>query len=97
MPSPVALLKGSLRLATSCSVRKSERSKFRHNVEDTVSLRAGQSMVDGFTAGIEQFAVAMIGLGKLGIAKAAVTEIAKAATVGAVAFDPHEERLSDLI
>lgn len=93
-----------------------DRSPFRASVEDTVDLRRDQSMIDGFSAGIGQFAVGMIGLGKFGRAaqmlpwfgkgltladagkKAKVAlETAKAATVGAVAFDPMEERLSNLI
>ncbi|PSJ59238.1 hypothetical protein [Pseudaminobacter soli (ex Li et al. 2025)] len=93
-----------------------DRSEFRKSVEDTVDLRRQQSIVDGFSAGIGQFAVGMIGLGKarwiakglpwvgrgLGAIEATrkgrvALESAKAATVGAVAFDPHEERLSNLI
>lgn len=87
-----------------------DRSEFRANVEDTVSLRKEQSMVDGFSAGIGQFAAAMIGLGKVrrglalipggkGIASATgqVAQSAQAALAGAIAFDPHEERLSNLV
>lgn len=93
-----------------------DRSEFRKSVEDTVDLRRQQSIVDGFSAGIGQFAVGMIGLGKaawvtkglpwvgrgLGAIEASrkgriALETGKAATVGAVAFDPHEERLSNLI
>lgn len=93
---------------------QAERSALRKNVEKTVERRKEQSLVDGFAAGIGQFAVGMIGLGKasrvaqslpwfgkgLGAMVAAApktAEAVKAATVGAVAFDPHEERLSNLI
>lgn len=93
-----------------------DRSEFRANVEDTVDSRKAQSIVDGFSAGIGQFAIGMIGLGKARWATKALPwvgagltalsgskvgvaslEAAKAATVGAIAFDPHEERLSNLI
>lgn len=77
-------------------------------------------IVDGLALGIGQFAVAMIGAGKLiAIGKAApiiggaletagaaitatrtgrfAAEAAKLGAVSAVAFDPHEERLSNLL
>jgi len=93
-----------------------DRSEFRANVEDTVELRKQQSMVDGFSSGIAQFAIGMIGLSKaryltkavpwvasgLGVMEGtrkgvAALQTAKAATAGAIAFDPHEERLSNII
>lgn len=53
---------------------------------------------------VSQFVVGMIGLGKItkpiqavGRGAKIVKESAKAATVGAVAFDPHGKRFSDLI
>jgi len=91
-----------------------QRTAFRQSVEQTVDLRRQQSLVDGFSAGVGQFATGMLGLGKfttlarglpwfgkgLGafVSSAPKTvEAGKAALVGAVAFDPHEERLSNLI
>lgn len=91
-----------------------DRSAFRTNVEKTVDLRRDQSLLDGFSSGIGQFATGMVGLGKVTkVAKALpwfgkglgmivdaapkTAEAVKAATVGAMAFDPHEERLSNLV
>lgn len=93
---------------------REDRSEFRKSVEDTVRLRTEQSMLDGLSAGVGQFAGAMIGLGKVSaVAKALpwfgkgfgaivsaapkTAEVGKAALAGATAFDPHEERLSNLI
>ncbi len=75
---------------------KKDRTAFRNSVEDTVAMRSEQSMVDGFAAGISQFAVGMIGLGKL-VKGGALISSGKAAVVGAVSFDPYESRLSNLI
>lgn len=47
---------------------RDQMSEFRRNVYDTVDLRSQQSMIDGFAAGIAQFATSMIGLGKLKVA-----------------------------
>lgn len=83
-----------------------ELSDFRKNTEDLVDKRKAESMVDGFAAGISQFAVGMIGLGKIkllsqlgatGKAAKVGVEAGKAAAVGAISFDPMEERLSNLI
>jgi hypothetical protein len=91
-----------------------DRSSFRRSVEETVKLRSEQSMLDGFSAGVAQFAGAMVGLGKVStVAKALpwfgkgfgaatafapkTAEVGKAALAGTTAFDPHEERLSNLI
>lgn len=91
-----------------------DRSAFRAAVEEDVEAKKAEGLVNGFSAGIGQFAGAMYGLGKVGaLAKAlpwvgrgaaavmeaskVVTETAKAATAGAIAFDPHEERLSNLV
>lgn len=87
-----------------------KQSEFRQSVEKTVALRSQQSIVDGFAAGIGQFAIGMIGLGKvewagdavmaipkLGKAAQWVYEAGKAASVGAIAFDPYQERLSNMI
>ncbi|MBX9464883.1 MAG: hypothetical protein KL840_18300 [Aquamicrobium sp.] len=93
-----------------------DRSQFRANVEDTVERRQQESIFDGFSAEVAQFATAMIGLGKLRTAAAALpwvgaglatlgsskkgvvaVEMGQAALAGAIAFDPHEERLSNVI
>jgi len=97
-------------------VPKDQQSQFRQNVYDTVAQRSQESMIDGFAAGISQFATSMIGLGKLkGVAEllpwvgkgitaleatkkgAAAVNITQAAVAGATAFDPHDERLSNMI
>jgi hypothetical protein len=91
-----------------------DRSAFRAGIEEDVEAKKAEGLVNGFSAGVGQFAGAMYGLGKVGaLAKAlpwvgrgvttvveaskVVTETAKAATAGAIAFDPHEERLSNLV
>jgi hypothetical protein len=93
---------------------KDQQSGFRQNVEHTVEEHSKQSLIDGFAAGVGQFATAMIGLGKFStLAKGLpwvgaglkagveyapkIAEAGKAALAGAVAFDPHQERLSNLI
>ena len=93
---------------------KDQQSGFRQNVEKTVAERSQQSLIDGFSAGVGQFGVAMIGLGKFSSAAKAlpwfgkgleaaveyapkIAESGKAALAGAMAFDPHQERLSNLI
>ena len=95
-----------------------QKSAFRQSVEQLDGdLKAQHPIINGLASGIGQFAVAMIGLGKVaGVAKAvipgveagaaaveglkggkAALETGKAATAGAIAFDPHAERLSNLI
>jgi hypothetical protein len=96
---------------------REQQSPFRQSVEDDVDrLRAEHPLLNGLSAGIGQFTVAMMGLGKLGmVAKAlpyvgegvaavegikggsTALEAGKAALAGAIAFDPHEARLSNLI
>lgn len=84
--------------ATKSQVRKD----FEQGIKTTKSLNTTANI----TLGISQFVTGMVGLGKItkpikaitaGRKVAAAREITKAATVGAVAFDPHEERLSNLI
>lgn len=90
----------------------------KSNLRTTIEARDKQldesSMLSGFSSGVGQFALAMVGLGK--VSKVAQTlpwfgkgltaareafpvavGTAKAALAGAIAFDPHEERLSNLI
>lgn len=61
------------------------------------------SVTGQFAASTAQLAVGLLGLSKLsapvqaGRAVAGAVEIGKAAAVGAVAFDPSEKRLSDLV
>lgn len=87
-----------------------QRSAFRSTIEARDTELDKASLISGFSSGIGQFAIAMVGLGKAQqVAKALpwfgkglaalpkTVESAKAALAGAVAFDPHEERLSNLI
>lgn len=67
-------------------------------------LNKPESVTGQFAATISQFAVGMVGIGKITAGYSAATkagrfalEAGKAATVGAVAFDPHGPRLADLI
>ncbi|MCS4240919.1 hypothetical protein M2418_000421 [Rhizobium sp. BIGb0125] len=98
-----------------------QQSAFRQSVEKLdADMKEASPIVGGLSSGIGQFAVAMIGIGKLGkiaqaipkvgealsAGKAAVESVrggavalesGKAALAGAIAFDPHEARLSNLI
>ncbi|MFT3671294.1 hypothetical protein [Aestuariivirga sp.] len=83
-----------------------ERSDFRKTVERQDRQLGNQSAVNSITSDISQFATGMIGAGKLvkplkigqmGKKAQTVAEITKAAGVGSVVFDPHEERLSNLL
>lgn len=73
-------------------------------------LKAPESVTGKLATSVSQFITGMVGLGKIakpleaagGLAKAGraakiATESAKAATVGAVAFDPHGPRFADLV
>lgn len=88
-----------------------DKSTFRRNVEGLGEDLAAESQINAAIIPISQFATGMIGIGKVtaglkavGLGRTALTtggkvaaETAKAAAVGAVAFDPHEERLSNVI
>lgn len=81
-----------------------EKSALRKNIEASNKRLSEASGWNSFTMGVSQFAVGILGAGKvLGPLKLAGrigktgAEIAKGALAGAVAFDPHEERFSDLI
>lgn len=91
-------------------VPREQRSPFRAAIEDRNAQLKRESMANAFVSGVAQFGVGLLGVGKvtsvLGIASKVAKggkvakgalEIGKAATVGAVAMDPHEERLSNLI
>lgn len=86
-----------------------EKSDFRKNVEGRVDQLSKDSTLDSLTAGVSQFAVAMVGLGKLTKAAEVIpwfgkavalapktTSSVQAAIAGAVAFDPQAENLANL-
>lgn len=91
-------------------VPREQKSPMRSAMEDRNKQLKSESMVNAFASGVSQFATGLLGAGKvtkvLGVAgkvagmgrgaKAAL-EVGKAAAVGAVAMDPHEERLSNLV
>lgn len=91
-----------------------DQSRLRRAIEQDVQAKTEDSIINGFSAGIGQFAGAMLGIGKAqAVAKnlpwvgakvgaalgwsRGLTETLNAATAGAIAFDPHEERLSNLV
>ena len=95
-----------------------DQSGFRRDIEQLdADMKQASPIIGGLSSGIGQFAVAMVGLGKVaGVAKmvvpgakagvaavegikggAAALESGKAALAGAIAFDPHEERFSNLV
>jgi hypothetical protein len=92
---------------------EADKSQLRRSIEATGKSLAEESAVNAAIIPISQFVTGIIGAGKIvkaaqaigwgfKIAKGArgaraVAESAKGAAVGAVAFDPHDERLSNLI
>lgn len=81
-----------------------EKSTLRKNIEANNKALSEASGVNTFVMGVSQFAVGIIGAGKVlgplklaGRIGAAGAEVAKGALAGAVVFDPHEARFSDLI
>lgn len=98
-----------------------EQSAFRRSVEQLdADMKEASPILGGLSSGIGQFAVAMIGIGKLGKVAQAIPKVGealtagktavegvkggavalesgKAALAGAIAFDPHEARLSNLL
>ncbi len=76
------------------------KSETRQAIENRTATLARQSPVNALSQGISQFGVGFIGLGKvLKPLKFAgkLYDAARGAAVGAVAFDPHEARLSNLV
>lgn len=81
-----------------------EKSAVRKNIEANNKRLSEASGWNTFTMGVSQFAVGILGAGKvlgplklasrIGRVGAALTE---GAVAGAVAFDPYEERFSDLV
>jgi hypothetical protein len=87
---------------------EADKSELRKAIErDTAGYAKKAGLLGGFAEGIGQFAIGMIGVGKIAetlkvgtvIAEAApkVASTLKAAIAGAVAFDPHGDRMSNLI
>jgi hypothetical protein len=81
-----------------------EKSTLRKNIEANNKALSEASGVNTFAMGVSQFAVGILGAGKviapLKLAArigATGTAVVQGALAGAVAFDPHEERFSDLI
>ncbi|UXT57992.1 hypothetical protein FY134_10170 [Agrobacterium fabrum] len=98
-----------------------EQSSVRRGIElQNDQLKEEAPIINGLSSGIGQFAVAMIGIGKLGKVAQAIPKVGealtagktavegvkggavalesgKAALAGAIAFDPHEARLSNLL
>ncbi|EGL65599.1 hypothetical protein AGRO_1619 [Agrobacterium sp. ATCC 31749] len=98
-----------------------EQSAFRRSVEQLdADMKEASPILGGLSSGVGQFAVAMIGIGKLGKVAQALPKVGealtagktavegvkggavalesgKAALAGAIAFDPHEARLSNLL
>ncbi|WP_406872881.1 hypothetical protein WHT83_02575 [Aminobacter sp. P9b] len=85
---------------------EADKSGIRKSIEGMTKDLNNESPINAITSSINQFAVGLIGAGKVlapvkllqGGAKAkAGFEIARGALAGGVVIDPHEERLSDLI
>ena len=80
-----------------------DKSDFRQSIESQDRALDAESMGYSLTSGVSQIATGLIGAGKvLGPIKLlkkgrAAFEVARGMVAGAVAVDPHEERLSDLI
>lgn len=87
-----------------------EKSDLRRGIEQIGTDLAAESPFNAMATGISQFATGLLGAGKLmapiravqklkmaGKTGRAAYEVGRGAMVGAVAIDPHEERLSNLI
>jgi len=83
---------------------ESDKSTLRKNIEANNKRLAEASGWNTFAMGVSQFAVGILGAGKVTKALGAgkwIGSVGKSvldgALAGAVAFDPHEERFSDLV
>lgn len=86
---------------------EADKSETRREIEAHDRALSRRSAGYGLASGISQFAVGLVGAGKImapikGVQKAgkagkAAFEVGRGALAGAVVIDPHEERLSDLI
>lgn len=83
-----------------------EKSDLRRGIEHRQEELNDESMVNAVASGISQFAVGMLGAGKImaplkiaqkGLKAKAAFEVTRGAAAGAVVIDPHEERLSNLV
>ena len=87
-----------------------EKSDLRRGIEQRGRELAAESPFNAMATGISQFATGLLGAGKLmapikavqklkaaGSTGRTAYEVGRGAMVGAVAIDPHEERLSNLI
>lgn len=78
-----------------------DKSAARNAIETSQAKREAQpgamGTINGLSRNIAQFTTGMVGLGKVFKGGGYIGSAIKAATTGAVAFDPHEERLSNLI
>lgn len=83
-----------------------EKSDLRLGIENRQQELNDESAVNAVASGITQFAVGMLGAGKLmaplkiaqkGLKAKAAFEVTRGAVAGAVVIDPHEERLSNLV
>lgn len=86
------------------SIQDIEPLNYSESLADTGLIERPTSTVGGLAEGLTQFAVGWLGVGKLTrwvkpVKKGAVVAAAagKGAAVDAFAFDPHEERLSNLV
>jgi hypothetical protein len=93
---------------------KGAKSETRQAVEKGTEAVTKDDMFNGFVSSVSQFAVGMLGAGKIQAGLSMIPKVgaaigglsttgetvlssAKAAMVGAAAFDPHGERLSNLV
>lgn len=81
-----------------------QKSSMRDTIEQVSRQMRGDSAVNGIAQSISQFGVGFIGLGKIGKGASSASRLAhwtegaiRGAIAGGVMFDPHEERLSNLV
>lgn len=85
------------------STPDNQKSETRRAIEEGTERLAQENPVNGLVEGLSQFVTGMVGLRWLqagagaGAAVKGAVEVGKAAIVGATAFDPQDERLSNLI
>ena len=103
-PQDASIVPGTEGLSVGGANVTSAEAPLERKAPQLPDLNKPESVTGQFAASISQFAAGMIGLGKITAGYSAATragkfalEAAKAATVGAVAFDPHGPRIADLI
>lgn len=74
-----------------------DKSSVRNAIETSQALRERDSLANGVARSTAQFVTGMAGLGKVVKGTSFAANAIRGALTGAIAFDPHEERLSNFL